>query len=302
MKIRIFFILVILVAVSQLSYAIRNDFYFDISPLIEKNKMFSVGIGGIYYEYNSWFQDYKLYINDPLDQNISKRNLSFTFMPYFMVRPINFVELGVSASFLYQRQDSRQDLTGLTNMTDSFSFDAINATAKVTFLDWYLSLGAKVGMSYNFSKSILGENRDAFNFNGAFLLGIVPKVIPINILFAYVFDTRDNLQRDILELGEIIGGIEIITSPFITLYTGVSYVFPYQPKKRNYSYLEPFVKFKATISDFLYMTITYRKVVLGTGNTPNTSTVDFSIEYMFYGPGDWWYLGRPKEKRRQYDY
>ena len=39
MKIRIFFILVILAAVSQLSYAIRNDFYFDISPLIEKNIM-----------------------------------------------------------------------------------------------------------------------------------------------------------------------------------------------------------------------------------------------------------------------
>ena len=82
MKIRIFFILIILSAVSQLSYAIRNDFYFDISPLIEKNKMFSVGIGGIYYEYNSWFQDYRLYINDPLDQNISKRNLSFTFIIY----------------------------------------------------------------------------------------------------------------------------------------------------------------------------------------------------------------------------
>ena len=126
MKIRIFFILIILAAVSQLSYAIRNDFYFDISPLIEKNKMFSVGIGGIYYEYNSWFQNYKLYINDSSDQNISKRNLSFTFMPYFMVRPINFVELGVSASFIYQRQDTRQDLTGLTNMTDSFSFDASN--------------------------------------------------------------------------------------------------------------------------------------------------------------------------------
>ena len=59
MKIRIFFILIILVSVRQLSHAARNDFYFDISPLIEKNKMFSVGIGGIYYERKfSWINNY----------------------------------------------------------------------------------------------------------------------------------------------------------------------------------------------------------------------------------------------------
>ena len=122
----------------------------------------------------------------------------------------------------------------------------------------------------------------------------VPKVIPVNILFCYIFDTRDNLLTDILNYGEIVGALEIITSPFITIYTGVSYMFPYKKGLEfDYTYVEPFVKVKATISDFLYMTASYEKVVWGSGNIPNTSTFNFSIEYMFYSPKwSWWYLGK----------
>ncbi len=274
---------------SKFSFAQRNDYYFDISPLIEKNKMFSVGIGGIFSEYNSWFNG-QLYTLDPYNQNISRRDIYFTFMPYFKVRPIKFIEIGVSTSFVYQRQDSRNDLTSATNMNDSFGFDAINTSVKATLLDWYLSIGAKFGVSYTFRKNnfLYKDVKDPLNIYGTIMIAGIPKVIPVNFLFAYTFDTRDNLLEDIFNIGEIVGAIEIITSPFITLYTGVTYVFPY---KKDYSitYLEPFVKFKATISDFLYMTVSYHKVVWGKGYAPNTSTFNFAIEYMFYSPKwDWW--------------
>lgn len=287
----IYFIFFILFCFSQISFARRNDFNFDVSPLIEKNKMFSVGIGGIFSEYNSWFNG-KLYTLDPYNENISRRDLYFTFMPYFTIRPIKYLELGISTSFTYQRQDSRNDITSATNMTDAFNFDSINATMKATLLDWYLSIGVKVGLSYTFMKNnhIYSEIKDPFNIYTTIMLAGIPKVIPVNFLFCYTFDTRDNLLEDIFKTGELVGAIEIITSPFITLYTGVTYVFPYT-KESNLTYLEPFVKFKATISDFLYMTVSYQKVVWGYGNAPNTSTFNFSIEYMFYSPQwDWWSL------------
>ncbi|WP_300370010.1 hypothetical protein [Brachyspira sp.] len=288
MKNKLLIIFFILLFFSQISFARRNDFDFDISPHINKNKMFSVGIGGIFSEYNSWFDNGRLYTLDPYNQNISRRDLYFTFMPYFSIRPIKYLEIGISTSFTYQRQDSRNDITSATNMTDTFNFDSINATIKATLLDWYLSIGIKAGFSYSFMKNthIYSDMKDPFNAYATIMLAAVPKVIPVNFLFAYTIDTRNNLSKDIFNIGELSGGLEIITSPFITLYTGVTFVFPYN-KKSNFSYLEPFVKFKATISDFLYMTVSYQKVVWGKGYAPNTSTFNFSIEYMFYSP-KWW--------------
>lgn len=279
---------------SNYLFAIRNDYYFDVSPLIQKNKMFSIGLGGVFEEYNSWFQnDGKLYILDPYNPNISRRDIYFTLAPFFSIRPIRFIEIGASASFLYQRQDSRNDLTAMTNMTDSFGFKDVDANIKVTMLDWYLSLGVKVGFSYSFAKSsfLYEQTKDNFNFYGNFMIAGIPKVIPVNFLFCYIFDTRDNLLTDILNYGEIIAGVELITSPFITIYTGVSYLFPYR-SSLDFTYVEPFVKVKATISDFLYMTASYNKIVWGSGNIPNTSTFNFSIEYMFYSPKwNWWHIG-----------
>lgn len=287
----IYFIFFILFCFSQVSFARKSDFDFDVSPIIGKSKMFSVGIGGIFSEYNSWF-DGKLNTLDPNYPDISRRDLSFTFMPYFKVRPIKYLELGISTSFTYQRQDWRNDISGATNMTDAFSFDSISTTIKATLLDWYLSIGVKAGISYSFMKNnhIYSDPKDPFNVYATIMLAGVPKVIPVNFLFCYTFDTRDNLVKDILTTGEVSGGLEIITSPFITLYTGVNYIFPYT-KKSTLSYLDVFVKFKATISDFLYMTASYQKTVLGEGNAPNTSTFNFAIEYMFYSPkGNWWSL------------
>lgn len=299
MKKYFIYFLFILALFSNYLFAIRNDYYFDVSPLIQKGKMFSVGLGGVFEEYNSWFQNGKLNILDPYNPNISRRDIYFTLAPFFSIRPIRFIELGVSASFLYQRQDSRNDLTSLTNKTDSFGFKDISADLKVTMLDWYLSVGAKVGLSYSFAKNafIYGEQKDNFNFYANIMIAGVPKVIPINFLFCYIFDTRDNLLNDILSYGEIIGAIELITSPFITIYTGVSYMFPYT-KDYTLSYVEPFVKVKGTISDFLYMTASYKKIVWGSGNVPNTSSFSFSIEYMFYSPKwSWWYLGEIKKSK-----
>ncbi|TXJ31684.1 hypothetical protein EPJ69_06755 [Brachyspira aalborgi] len=283
---------------SNYLFAIRNDYYFDVSPLIQKEKMFSIGLGGIFEEYNSWYQNGLLNILDPYNANISRRDIYFTIAPFFNIRPIRFIELGFAASFAYRRQDSRNDSTRLTNKTDSFGFKDIDANIKITMLDWYLSLGTKIGASFSFQKdSFLYTQRrikDNFNFYANIMIAGVPKVIPVNILFCYIFDTRDNLLTDILNYGEIVGALEIITSPFITIYTGVSYMFPYKKGLEfDYTYVEPFVKVKATISDFLYMTASYEKVVWGSGNIPNTATFNFSIEYMFYSPKwSWWYLGK----------
>lgn len=283
---------IILFCFSQIAFAKRNDFSFDISPTIDKKKMFSAGIGGTFSEYNSWFENGKLYTLDPYNADISRRDLSFTFMPYFSIRPIKYLEIDLSAGFTYQRQDSRNDITGNTNMTDAFAFDSINASLKATLLDWYLSIGTKIGISYSFIKNnhLYKQIKDPFNLYGTIIFAGVPKVIPVNFLFSYTFDTRDNFKKDILQIGEIMGGLEIITSPFITLYTGVNYIFPYT-KEAALNYVEAFVKFKATISDFLYMTVSYQKVLWGKGYSPNTSTFNFSIEYMFYSPKwDWWSL------------
>lgn len=285
---------------SNYLFAVRNDYYFDVSPLIEKkDKMFSIGLGGVFEEYNSWYQNGNLNILDPYNPNISRRDIYFTLSPFFNIRPIKFIELGFSASFIYQRQDSRNDLTSLTNRTDSFGFKDIDANIKASILDWYLSIGAKVGINYSFAKNsfLYGQTKDNFNFYANIMIAGVPKVIPVNFLFCYIFDTRDNLITDILNYGEIIGAFEFITSPFINFYTGVGYMFPYTKDYYN-TYVEPFVKVKATISDFLYMTAAYKKIVWGKGNIPNTSTFSFSIEYMFYSPkGDWWHLKKSDKSK-----
>ena len=302
MKKYFIYFLILFALFSNYLFAIRNDYYFDISPLIQKEKMFSIGVGGVFEEYNSWFQNGKLYILDPYNANVSRRDIYFTIAPFFSIRPIRFIEIGASASFLYQRQDSRNDLqAGQIYTNDSFGFKDIDANIKITMLDWYLSIGAKFGFSYSFAKSsfLYEQTRDNFNFYGNLMIAGVPKVIPVNFLFCYIFDTRDNLLTDILNYGEIIAGVELITSPFITIYTGVSYTFPYRSSS-DFTYVEPFVKVKATVSDFLYMTVSYNKIVWGSGNIPNTSTFNFSIEYMFYSPkARWWYIGeigKPKSK------
>ena len=184
---------------SNYLFAIRNDYYFDVSPLIQKEKMFSIGLGGIFEEYNSWYQNGLLNILDPYNANISRRDIYFTIAPFFNIRPIRFIELGFAASFVYRRQDSRNDSTRLTNKTDSFGFKDIDANIKITMLDWYLSLGTKIGASFSFQKdSFLYTQRrikDNFNFYANIMIAGVPKVIPVNILFCYIFDPQGDFVK-----------------------------------------------------------------------------------------------------------
>lgn len=262
--------------------ALRNDYSFDISPLIEKPKMFSVGIGGIFREYNAWFNGGNLYIVNPATSNISRRDIYFTIMPYFEIRPTGFMEIGIAPTFTYQREDARNDLSGATNKVDGFGFDSINAYIKFMAVKWYLSFGVRLDVNYSFltKKLPYEQDYDRFNIAGTLMFAIIPKVIPLNLLINYTLSTRDHIKTDILEIGEVLGALEFITSPIITLYGGVIYVFPYT-KKNKTSYVEPFVKFKATIGDFLLMNVTYRKVVWGDNYSSNDSTFLFSIEYMF---------------------
>ena len=285
----IYLISFIIICFSKISFAQRNDYSFEISPLIEKNRMFSVGLGGTFIEHNSWFNNGVLYILDPYNQNTSRRNIYFTFAPYFKIRPMKCIELDISARFIYQRQDSRNDLTSATNFSHSFGFNTINASIKATFLDWYLSIGAKIGIGNTFNDNFsYQELNDPLNMYATIMIAGIPKVIPVNFLFTYTFDSRNDIIQNIFKYGEIVGAIEIITSPFVTLYTGITYLFPYK-KENELTYIEAFIKFKATISDFLYMTASYHKVVWGNGNVANSSTFNFSIEYMFYTPKwDWW--------------
>ena len=291
-----YIIIILILIISKISFAITlNDYSLDISPLIEKDTMFSVGVEGVLNEYNAWFRDNKLYTLYPYDENINKRDTFFRFAPYFSVRPLKFLEVKTGFGFIYQLEEYRNDLTRATNKNDNFSFDTISVDAKVTLLDWYLSIAVKTGLNYSFKKAIIEYNTisngsSPLNFYTTIMIAGIPKVFPVNFLFNYKFDTRNN-PDDILKYGEIIGAFEFITSPFISLYTGVSYVFPYNPQVDTFTYLEPFVKFKAEVGNFLTMTTAFKKVVIGSGNAPNTATFTFSIEYNFYSPTwDFWKL------------
>ncbi len=282
-------VILLLIIIQRVSLATTlNDYSLDISPLIEKDTAFSVGLEGVLNEYNAWFRDDKLYTLYPYNENINKRDTIFRFAPYFTIRPLRFIEVKTATSFIYQLEEYRNDITRATNKNDGFSFDSISVDAKVNLLDWYLAIAVKTGFNYSFKKDVIQYNTITnetvpFNFYTTIMLAGIPKVIPINFIFNYKFDTRTNPQ-DILKYGEIIGALEFITSPFINLYTGVSYVFPYNPQVDDMTYLEPFVKFKAEVGNFLTMTTSFKKIVLGSGNAPNTATFTFSIEYNFYTP------------------
>lgn len=261
---------------------LKNDYNFDISPLIEKPKMFSVGIGAIFREYNSWYNAGTLFTINPNSPNISRRDIYFTIMPYFEIRPLSFMEIGIAPTFTYQREDSRNNLNNATNKIDSFGFDSINAHIKFMAVKWYLSFGVRLDVNYSFLTRKLPYEKDIdrLNIAGTLMFAVIPKVIPLNLLINYTISTRDHIKTDITEIGEILGALEFITSKIITLYGGVVYVFPYT-KRNKTTYIEPFVKFKASIGDFLLMNVTYRKVVWGDNYTPNDSTFSFGIEYMF---------------------
>lgn len=257
----------------------RYDYSFDMSPLITKTKMFSVGFGGVLEEYNAWFNNYEMIFTPLQNANMSLRNINFSFTPFFEFRYKKYFEAGVASPFIYKRQDIRHNAANTTNVIDFTGFEGIHGHIKVNMLDWYLSLALRFDIDYSLYKSLLPYSikKDDLDITGNFMLAVVLKVIPLNFLFNYKFHTDKTLTK----LGEILSAFEFITSPIINLYIGASYVFPYT-KENTISYLEPFVKFAVKIGDFMYINAAYKKIVLGTGYIQNSSTFIFSIEYMFF--------------------
>lgn len=257
----------------------RYDYSFDISPLILKTKMFSVGFGGVLDEYNSWFNNYEMVFSPKANSNMSLRNINFAFMPFFEIRYKKYLEVGIAFPFVFKRQDIRHNVANTTNITKYVGFEGLHGHIKANILDWYLSLGLRFDFDYSFYKNPLKYSviSDNLNITGNFMMSIIPKVIPLNLIFNYKFHTDKNL----IKLGETLLALELITSPIINLYLGTTYVFPYTKENRT-SYLEPFVKFAIKIGDFIYINAAYKKIVLGTSFIPNTATFVFSLEYMFF--------------------
>lgn len=278
MKLRIV-IIMLLSATSYLYSSIRNDYSLDITPQIKKNKTFSVGLGGILAENNAWFDEGTLLFYHPDATNLSMRNLYLNIMPYFEFRPIkNFLEIGISTSFTYKRNDTRDDLTSLNSTNSIFAFDSIHSFIKVNPINWYLSVGFRFDVDYSFYNHRLNteEEHDRLDFTATMMIAVVPKIIPLNLLINYRMHTGKKLSQ----LGELVGALEFITSPIIDLYLGTTFVFPYFSDDKN-MYIEPFAKFNIKIDDFLHITSAYRKIAWGNNLIPNSSTFLVSIEYMF---------------------
>ncbi len=233
-------------------------------------------------ENNAWFLDGELVFTNGSEPNISLRNIIIPHMPYFEYRPLKFLEFALAPILTYRNQDSRNDLSNFTNAINEYDFQGIHFSTKATFLDWYLSIGARVDVDYSFNDYFLPTEPvyDNLNVAATLMLAIVPKVIPVNLLFNYSFNSSSNL----ILLGNSLIAFEFITSPFITLFTGATIVFPYDRTVKDVFYVEPFVKFTAKLGDFLQMNSTYRKVIYGKSPNeylPSYSSFLFSIEYLF---------------------
>lgn len=277
----VFSTLIIIFNSNMLCSALRYDYNFDLSPIINKEGMFSVGLALTINEHNAWFQNQELIFDNPNIPNTSIRSLYIPFLAYFEVRPWKFLELSLAPVFMYKEEDSRNNLSNATNKIDSINFEGIHFHAKATIVDWYVSFGVRIDVDYSFytdklPNEILPDNLD---IAGTAMLAFIPKIFPLNLLFDYRFHTESSLYN----LGEAVLALEFITSKMITLYGGATFVFPYDEEVNDITYIEPFIKFTIDFGNFLRINSIYRKVIFGDGNQliPNTSTFMFSIEYIF---------------------
>jgi len=277
----VFSILIIIFNSNTLYSALRYDYNFDLSPIIDKKGMFSAGLALTISEHNAWYRNKELIFENPNNPNMSTRSLYIPFLAYFEVRPWKFLELSLATVFMYKEEDSRNNLSNATNKIDSINFEGLHFHAKVTIVDWYVSFGVRLDVDYSFYTDRLPNEilPDNFDIAGTAMLAFVPKVFPLNLLFDYRFHTESSLYN----LGEAVLALEFITSKMITIYGGATFVFPYDEEVNDVTYIEPFVKLTIDFDDFLKINSIYRKVVYGDGNqlTPNSSTFMFSIEYIF---------------------
>lgn len=282
---RIFiFCIIFLIGVSSLNVVYsqsRYNYSFDVSPQIKKqNKKLSFGLAMMVVENNSWAINGEIVFTNANVPNESLRNVFVPHLPYVEYRPFNFLEFALAPILMYKIQDTRNDLSNITNSVDYYSFEGIHFSTKATLIDWYVSIALKVDVDYSFYSDRLPAEPifDDLDIVGTFMLAIVPKVVPINLLFNYSVHTDSNL----LPLGNALVALEFITSDMITLFAGSTFVFPYKKEENDMYYVEPFVKFTISVGDFLQMNSVYRKIVYGSGNKyiPNYSTFQFSIEYL----------------------
>lgn len=277
------FIFLVIFLMSNKGYsALRYDYNLDLSPIINDEGMFSAGLALTLSEYNAWFRNGELFYETPATTNLSVRLMYIPFMAYFEVRPWKFLEIAVAPVLMYKVEDSRNNLSNLTNQTDSILFEGIHFHSKVTIVNWYISLGFRLDVDYSFyyGASLPNETLpDNLDVAGTLMFGIIPKVFPLNLLFDY----RVHSESTLLNLGEAVLALEYITSKMITLYAGATFVFPYLPDVDDTMYIEPFIKFAVSFDEFLLIDVIYRKVIYGEGDnfTPNNSTFMFSVEYVF---------------------
>ena len=280
LNLTLFFTLIIIFNSNILYSALRYDYNFDLSPIIRKEEMFSVGLALTINEHNAWYRNQEMIFEHPNSPNISLRALYIPFLAYFEVRPWKFLELSLAPVFMYKEEDRRNNLSNIVDKVDSINFEGIHFHAKATIVDWYVSVGVRLDVDYSFYTDQLPSEKlpDDFDVAGTLMIAFVPKVFPLNLLFDYRFHSDSSLYN----LGEVVLALEFITSKMITLYAGATFVFPYDVLANDTTYIEPFIKFTIDFGNFLQINSVYRKVAYGDGNelTPNSSTFMFSIEYM----------------------
>ncbi len=253
-------------------YAI-TDYTLDISPDIKSSKMFSVGYALSYSEYNGIFSDGTLYYGDIDSINLTFVSSTLAMTPYFEYRPLQFLEIGLSIPFSYTETENYDSLLNTSTISKNWSFDSIHSHIKVSAIDWLISLGFRMDFNYNFSGTFGRQGN--FDIYGKIFVGIIPKIIPVNLLINY----EQGIDAYNIQFGQLQGAIEVITSNIITLAVGLNYMIPYTAEN-NISKLEAFAKLTLFFDDYFSGNVSYGKIFYGE-NIGNNSTFLINLSYHF---------------------
>lgn len=271
-------ILLFVAAILSLTEANTNlyadvDYKLDLSPAIRSQQTFNAGAAIRYSERNAMFYDNTLYYHDIDNENITYVSSTLSIVPYFEYRPLHFLQLGLSIPFTYNKHEEYNSLINGITTDDNWSFDAIHSYAKIAVIDWFISLGFRLDMSYNFS-SLFGQQNN-FDIYSKIFVAIVPKVIPVNLLLTY----QQGLDPNNLKFGITQAAIELVSSKILIFYAGASYFFPYTSDSSTY-HVEAFTKLSLFFDDFLSGNVSYSKIFYGEG-VGNNATFLIDISYHF---------------------
>jgi len=253
------------------------DYSIDVLPAIKSKKMFSFGYALEYSEYNGLFSDGTLWYGDANDINTTFISSRLSMAPYFEYRPVSFLEIGMSFPFSYGKEEEFNILLNKESITDGWRFDAIHTYVKIAIIDWFLSFGVRLDADYRFSNKFIEYDsfEDSFDMSAKIMFAIVPKKIPLNFFFNY----QQHFGKNSRMHGIIQGGVEAVTSDFLTITVGADYMFPYT-KNDITTYVEVFAKLSVFFDDFLSGNVGYSKNVFGE-NVGNNSTFIMNLSYNF---------------------